>query len=133
MSDSLIFLTVESVLAIHRRMIAEFGGDDEVRDPGLLESAVMMPAARFSGEYVHNGIPALATAYLFHICKNHAFMDGNKRTALASAVIFIQLNNMQLIATDDGLEKITMGVAEGSVTKDEATVFFRRHVVAEAE
>ncbi|MFH2000178.1 MAG: hypothetical protein ABIK28_10880 [Planctomycetota bacterium] len=55
-------------------------------------------------------------------------MDGNKRTALASAAIFIQLNNMQLIATDDELEKITMGVADGSVTKDEATEFFQKHI-----
>ena len=131
MSDSLCFLTVENVLAINRRMIAEFGGDAGVRDPCLLESAVMMPAARFSGEYVHEGIPAMAAAYLFHICKNHAFMDGNKRTALASAAIFIQLNDMQLIATDDELERITIGVAEGSLTKDDALEFFRRHVVAE--
>ena len=131
MSDSISFLTIENVLAIHRRMIAEFGGNAAVHDQGLLESAVMMPAARFSGEYVHEGIPAMAAAYLFHICKNHAFMDGNKRTALASAAIFIELNNRQLIATDDELEGITTGVAEGRLTKDDAIEFFRKHVVAE--
>lgn len=130
MSDPPSFLNVEHVLAIHRRMISEFGGDPAVRDPGLLESAIMMPAARFSGEFVHENIPAMAAAYLFHICKSHAFMDGNKRTALASAVIFIQLNNMRLIATDDELERITVGVAEGSATKDEVTEFFREHVAA---
>ena len=133
MSDSPSFLTIEHVHAIHRRMIEEFGGDEGVRDPGLLESAVTMSAARFSGDYLHKDIPAMAAAYLFHIYKNHAFMDGNKRTALASAEIFIQLNNMQLVATDDELERITVGVAEGSVTKDEVIEFFRGHVVAEDE
>ncbi len=80
---------------------------------------------------MHEDIPAMAAAYLFHICKSHAFMGGNKRTALASAAIFIQLNNMQLIATDDELERLTIGVAEGSLTKDDTIEFFRRHVVAE--
>jgi death-on-curing protein len=114
-------------------MIAEFGGDAAVRYPGLLESAVMMSASRFSGEYIHESILDMGAAYLFHICKNHAFMVGNKRTALASAVIFIQLNNKQLIATDDELERLTVGVAEGSLTKNEAIEFFRKHVVAEKE
>lgn len=112
-------------------MISEFGGNPAVRDSGLLESAVMMPAARFSGEFVHDGIPSMAAAYLYHICKNHAFADGNKRTALASAVIFIQLNNMDIKATDVQLERITVGVAEGSVTKDEVIEFFKKHVISQ--
>ena len=57
MSEVPVFLKVDHVLAIHQRMISEFGGDPALRDPGLLESAVMMPAARFSGKYVHDEIP----------------------------------------------------------------------------
>ncbi|MBU0754361.1 MAG: type II toxin-antitoxin system death-on-curing family toxin [Planctomycetes bacterium] len=129
MIDTPSFLNLEHVLAIHRRMISEFGGNPSVRDPGFLESAVMMPAARFSGEFVHRDIPAMAAAYLFHLCKNHAFTDGNKRTALASAVIFIQINNMDIKATDDELERITIGVAEDTVTKDEVIIFFQKHIV----
>lgn len=123
------FLTIEHVLAIHRRSIEEFGGDAAVRDRGLLESAVMMPAARFGGDYLHAGLPAMAAAYLFHICRNHAFVDGNKRTALASAEVFLFVNGMRLGADDKELEELTLGVAASRVTKDEATAFFVRHTV----
>lgn len=121
------FLTVEHVLAIHSRMIREFGGDPTVRDHGLLESAVMMPAAKFGGRFLHDGMPAMAAACLFHLCKNHPFVDGNKRTALASAEVFLILNGMRLSATNEQLEELTLGVAEGRVSKQELVNFFRRH------
>ena len=130
MSGPVAFLTLKHVLAIHRRMIDEFGGDPGVRDQGLLESAVMMPAARFSKKYLHEDIPAMAAAYLFHLCMNHAFVDGNKRTALASAEIFLWLNDMRLIAADDDVERLTIGVAGGKVTKEETVDFFRGHAAA---
>jgi death on curing protein len=124
-----VFLGVQHVLAIHRRVIAEFGGKGGVRDHGLLESAVLLPAARFRGEYLHDGLPAMAAAYLFGICRNHSFVDGNKRTALASAEVFLVLNGMRLKATNKQLEALTMGVAGGSASKDDVTVFFRKHAV----
>jgi death-on-curing protein len=130
MSSQPVFLGVEQVLAIHCRIIKEFGGSDELRDCGLLESAVMMPAAQFGGEFLHDGIPAMAAAYLFHICKNHAFVDGNKRTAAAAAEVFVMLNGLRLTATNREFECLTMGVAEGAVSKDEAVTFFRKHVAA---
>ena len=128
MKEPPVFLTVDQVLAVHRRVVQEFGGDLEVRDYGLLESAVMMPAAQFGGEYLHDGLPAMAAAYLFHICRNHAFVDGNKRTALAAAEVFVLLNDMRLKATGRQLENLTLGVARGKVSKDEVVAFFRRHV-----
>jgi death-on-curing protein len=109
-------------------MTEEFGGDASIRDQGLLESAVTMPSQQFSGDYLHKGIPTMAAAYLFHICKNHAFIDGNKRTALASAEMFILLNDMTLDATNKELEILTLGVADGSVTKPELIDFFVAHV-----
>jgi len=130
MMDAPAFLTVDHVLAIHRRMIEEFGGEPAVRDHGLLESAVMMPAARFGGKFLHDGIPAMAAAYLFHICRNHPFVDGNKRTGLASAEMFVLLNEMHLAATNAELEELTIGVAAGRISKDETIAFFRNHVVA---
>ena len=126
MSDFPIFLTVDHVLAIHRRMIDEFGGVPEVRDYGLLESAVAMPAARFGGKFLHHGVPAMAAFYLFHICKNHPFFDGNKRTAVVAAEIFVLINGMRLMATNEELEHLTLGMAEGTVSKDEAIAFFRK-------
>ena len=131
MTDPPTFLGVDNVLAIHDRMVREFGGEPSVRDFGLLESAVMMPAARFGGQFLHDGIPAMAAAYLFHLCRNHPFVDGNKRTALAAAEVFILLNGGRLTATDKELEEITLGVADGTVSKDEVVAFFRGHSVAD--
>ncbi len=131
MKPTPVFLTVDQVLAIHRRMINEFGGDPAVRDRGLLESAVMMPAAVFGGKFLHKGIPAMAAAYLFHICRNHPFVDGNKRTGLASAEMFVLLNDMRLDATDAELEDLTIGVAADRISKKETIAFFRKHVASE--
>lgn len=128
MSAGPVFLSVEQVLAAHDRVIAEFGGAAELRDRGLLESAVAMPAATFGGELLHDSPAAMAAAYLFHLCKHHPLVDGNKRTALAVAAIFLQVNDLTLTATDSELERLTLGCAEGSVSKDDATVFFRGRV-----
>jgi death-on-curing protein len=122
------FLTVAQVLAIHRRVMQDFGGDSTVRDEGLLQSAVMMPAAQYGGKLLHPDIEAMAAAYLFHICRNHAFADGNKRTALVAAELFLLLNGWQLKATNRELERLTLWVAAGEVTKHDVIAFFREHV-----
>lgn len=127
MNDLVVFLTVDQIFTIHRRMIDEFGGTYELRDRGLLESAVAMPAAKFGGAFLHEGIPAMAAAYLFHLCANHAFVDGNKRVALASAETFLLLNDYELNADNDALEELTMGVAEGKQSKDNVARFFAKH------
>jgi death-on-curing protein len=127
MSEPPVFLSVEQVLGIHRRMIKEFGGRPGLRDQGLLESAVAMPAASFRGRFLHRDIPAMAAACLFHLCRNHPFVDGNKRTALAAAGVFLDLNGLRLAATDAALEKVTLRVADGSLDKEPLTEFFRKH------
>lgn len=128
MTKESAFLTVDTVLVIHRRMIEEFGGDDGLRDRGLLESAVAMPRQQFGGDYLHPGLAEQAAAHLYHLCCNHAFLDGNKRTALAAAEFFILFNQAQLHATNDELVEVTLGVADGSVHKEALTAFFREHV-----
>lgn len=128
MTDAIQFLTVEDVLQIHRRMITEFGGTSEVRDEGLLRSAVSMPQAQFGGRFLHDGIGAMAAAYLYHICSNHPFVDGNKRTALASSEMFILMNDCRLSATNEELEDLTMRVAAGSTSKDDVTTFMEHHI-----
>ena len=127
MSDP-VFLTVDQVLEIHRRGIELHGGSIELRDRGLLESAVAMPAARFGGQYLHPGLAAMAAAYLFHLCKNHPFVDGNKRVSITCAEVFVEINGSRLVATDKQLEKLTLGVADSSISKDAATEFFESHV-----
>jgi death on curing protein len=122
------FLSVEQIKEIHARVIKEFGGDTRLRDAGLLESAAMMPAAHFAGRFLHKDIPTMAAAYLFHICKNHAFADGNKRTALVAAEVFLQLNGHQLRATNRELERLTWEVAVGKIGKEAVEVFMEDHV-----
>jgi len=132
MRGSVIFLSVEQVRLIHSRMIAEFGGDVSIRDMGLLESAAAMPQARFGGEYLHRSLPEMAAAYLFHICQNHPFVDGNKRTAWAAAEVFLLLNHGQFKATNKQIEKMVFGVADGSWSKEQVTEFFMKNVVFES-
>ena len=126
--NDITFLNVEDVEAIHARMIAEYGGSDGLRDRGLLDSASAMPSATFGGQFLHEGLPTMAAAYLFHLCKNHPFVDGNKRVGLASAIAFLLLNGHELIASKLEAEELTLGVADSSVSKEDAIAFFRKHV-----
>ncbi|MEA3364510.1 MAG: type II toxin-antitoxin system death-on-curing family toxin, partial [Candidatus Hydrogenedentes bacterium] len=104
------FLTVEEVLYFHRAQIDLFGGSMGVRDPGLLESALAQPSASFGEEYVHKGLFEMAAAYLFHIVRNHPFVDGNKRVGIESAIAFLALNGVETDAPDDELESIVLAV-----------------------
>ena len=75
------FLTLDEVIEIHRDMIERYGGSFGIRDEGLLESAVAMPQAGFGEQYPHSSVFEMAAAYLFHIVKNHPFVDGNNAPA----------------------------------------------------
>lgn len=114
---------------IHRRVIEEFGGDPGLRDRGLLEAAVAMPQATFSGVDLHPSLPEKAAAYHFHLCADHAFIDGNKRVAVAAAELFLLINGNELIASDGEVEALTMGVAGGQISKEQVIEFFVEFVV----
>ena len=101
MSDALRFLSVDDVLALHAIAIEDQGGDPTVGDRTMLESGMPMPAQQFGGEYLHDGIPAMAAAYAFHICQNHPFVDGNKRAGTAAMIAFLADNGWKLDATAD--------------------------------
>src|SRR5437879_5621549 len=90
------FLTVADILGLHERLIEVYGGQPGVRDHGLLESAVAMPQFTFGGAPLHDDIFSMAAAYLFHIVKNHPFLDGNKRAGTAAAIVFLELNGVTL-------------------------------------
>lgn len=127
MSLEPVFLSIDNILSIHARMIDEFGGLSGVADQGLLESAVAMPSAGFAGEFLHKNLPAMAAAYLFHICKNHPFFDGNKRVAVVASEIFLNINGMQLDVDNEELKQLCLGVAAGEISKDETVAFFEKH------
>ena len=127
MSLEPIFLSIENILSIHARMISEFGGVPGVADQGLLESAVSMPAAGFGGGFLHESLPAMAAAYLFHICKNHPFFDGNKRVAVVASEIFLNINGMQLDVDNEELKQLCLGVASGEISKDQTVTVIEAH------
>lgn len=123
-----LFLTLDEALALHADQIARYGGTLGVRDLGLLESALAAPQASFGGALLHETLEEMAAAYLFHLAKNHPFLDGNKRAALAACIAFLGLNDRDLDAAPDELTGVVLGVAEGRVTKAEVAVFLRRSV-----
>ena len=124
------FLSVDDVIAIHGDTIGHEGGLGGVRDYGLLASAVMMPQQRLNGEYLHDGMPAMAAAYLFHITQNHPFHDGNKRAGAAAAYVFLDVNRMSITATIAEFIEMAMGIAAGKATKADLTVWMQEHTQA---
>lgn len=113
------FLSVDDVLAIHQNTIANEGGLAGLRDAGILEAAVLMPQQRFGGKYLHPDLAAMASAYLFHISQNHAFHDGNKRSAVLAALVFLTVNGVESLPPPDVLEEMTMRIASGEADKAE--------------
>lgn len=90
-------MSVDEVLEIQSQMLEAYGGQPGVRDRASLESAVGMPAQTFGGEFVHADLFEMAAAYAFHIAENQPFVDGNKRTGLAAALTFLQLNGLSIV------------------------------------
>jgi len=116
-------------MEIHERLLAEHGGDPGLRDRGLLEAAVAMPRSTFDGAYLHRTLADMAAAYHYHMSQNHPFVDGNKRIGVTVALIFLYMNNADMAATNDELEKIAMGLAVGEIAKDDVLEFYRTRVI----
>lgn len=123
------FLEVGHVLRIHQSLIDTYGGLSGIRDLGLLHSAVAAPQSTFDGEYLHGDLIEMATAYFFHLVKNHPFVDGNKRTGAASAIIFLSMNDVEIDADEDGLVDLTLATASGDCGKARIADFFRSRIV----
>jgi death-on-curing protein len=123
-----VHLTVDIVEEIHAEAIRQFGGLDGVRDRSLLESAVAAPQATFGGESVFKDIVEVAAAYLFYLCRNHPFLDGNKRAALGACVVFLRLNGREHAADGSKWEALTHEVADGTLDRHKATARLRRLV-----
>jgi len=121
------FLTLSEVLMILEDQISNYGGIYGVRDKNLLSSAIYMPEASFDGKYLHETIPAMAAAYTFHICQNHPFIDGNKRVALASSLVFLDINGYEINCKNETLYNEIINVAKGEVKKEELIKFYERY------
>ncbi len=121
------YITFEYVLKIHDQLIEEYGGMRGVLNEGLLRSALEMPKARFDGKDLHRTIFDKTAAYLFHLVKNRAFVDGNKRTAAMVAMVFFASNfSGHFSVFDPEYQDLILGVAQGTVSKKEIALFFRK-------
>ena len=123
MSKTLKYLTVEAVKAIHREVLAAHGGAAGIRDETLLESAVAAPQATMMSQPLISDPIEIAAAYLFYICRNHPFVDGNKRTALAACLVFLEANQLSAIAKlpVEEWEKLILDVAASKIDRATTT------------
>ena len=128
MSETLAHPTVSAVLAIHAEVLAAHGGAEGLRDEALLESAVAAPQATMMGTPLLSDPVEVAAAYLFYLRRNHPFLDGNKRTALATCLVFLAEN--ELLTEEelgvDAWEKLTLDVAASRIDRDETTARLRK-------
>jgi len=127
MSAPLSHPTVSAVIAIHEEVLAAHGGSAGLRDESLLESAVAAPQATMMGKPLVTDPVEVAAAYLFYLCQNHPFMDGNKRTALATCLVFLSENSLLPNEELDvyAWEKLTLGVAASELDREQATKHLR--------
>jgi death-on-curing protein len=123
-----IHLTIDIVREIHQLALEEFGGMDGVREPALLESAVAAPQATFGGDPLFADLIEVGAAYLFFLCRNHPFLDGNKRTALGACLVFLRLNGLEPAKDGPEWEVLTLAVASGELDRHETTERLRRLV-----
>ncbi len=113
------FLSLAEVIEVHADQVKRYGGQVELRDIGLLESALAQPEASFGGDWLHPTLHDMAAAYAYHLCQNHPFIDGNKRTALACALVFLELNGAGITDLKGRLKDAMLAVATGSMNKAE--------------
>jgi death-on-curing protein len=121
------FLSLEDVLDMHAELVERYGGSLGVRDMGLLQSALAMPQAGVGGEYFHADLYEMAAAYLFHLVKNHPFVDGNKRIGAVASAQFLWLNDVEVTAPESKFEATVLAVAQGAKDKAGVAEFLRRH------
>ncbi len=120
-----VFLTLAEVLEIHQDQMRRYGGSPGSGDLDLLKSALAMPQAGMGEQYFHADIVEMAAAYLFHIVRNHPFVDGNKRTGTVAALVFLAMNGIDIEADETEFELLVRKVAEGKAGKNDIANFLR--------
>ena len=124
------FLSETIVLAIHDDQVRLYGGVHGVRDEARLDSALHMSQAQFGGEFLHPTIFHMAAAYGFHLCQNHPFIDGNKRTAGMVMFTFLRLNGLEPVASELDYYQTMMAVAKGEMNKEQLAAWLQTVVLS---
>lgn len=122
------YITVDQAIRVHDGLIEQHGGLHGIRDIGLLASALEMPKSAFDGHEMFPTIVDKAAAYLFYLARNHPFIDGNKRTAAFTAVLFLRMNGIKIFFDQQQYELLVVGTAEGLVSKAQILLFFEKSV-----
>ena len=117
----------EVVLAVHADLLQRYGGKPGLRDPGLLDSALAQPKMTVGGKFAHKTLFDKAAAYGFHVCKNHPFIDGNKRVAFVLMDVFLQQNGWEIKAAEEDAYTIIMALASGQLGKAQLATWLKEH------
>ena len=121
-----VFISLGEVLEIHHDQVTRYGGAAGIRDMELLKSALGIPSATYGGRFLHTDIHEMAAGYLFHLVKDHPFIDGNKRVGAVTALVFLELNGFAFYAPEDDFAEMVLAVARGELGKPDVAVFIRR-------
>lgn len=124
----MIQLTKQQVILLHREIIAESGGSPEIRDEGLLDSALNAPFQTFSGTELYPTILEKAVRLGYSLIKNHAFVDGNKRIGAHTMLVFLALNNIEIEYEDNDFTQLILGIAAGEISAEQLLVWLQSHV-----
>jgi death on curing protein len=124
--ENCFHLTVEIVREIHQSAIRDFGGSEGIRENALLESAVAAPQATFGGKSIYESLTEIAGAYLYYICRNYPFLDGNKRTALGACLVSLRLNGVETEPDGPEWEELVLDVAASRIDRGGTTKRLRK-------
>lgn len=122
----LLYLDVEHMLHIHAAVLRAHGGSEGLRDQALLESAVAAPRATYGGQPLFSDPLEIAAAYLFYLCRNHAFVDGNKRTALTACLVFLRVNGVRTPPDGPEWEALVLDVAASRLDREQTTLRLKK-------
>lgn len=123
------FIPLDIVVMIHADLLQRYGGRPGLRDRNLLESALAQPMMTVGGKFVHKTLFEKAAAYGFHVCRNHPFIDGNKRVAFVLMDIFLQRNGWEIVAAEEEAYSLAMELASGKLTKAQLSAWVKGHSV----
>jgi death-on-curing protein len=121
------FIPNRIVATIHSDLLQRYGGRPGLRDPNLLDSALAQPKVTVGGKFAHKTLFDKAAAYGFHVCRNHPFVDGNKRVAFVLMDIFLQKNGREIISNEEEAYSMMMSLASGRLSKAQLSKWLKEH------
>jgi death-on-curing protein len=124
-----MILSIFEIIELHAKITAATGGSSGIRDVGLLESAVLGCYQTFDGDDLYTTVVEKAARMAFVICKNHPFIDGNKRAAVVSMLVILRMNDIALSYTQQELVSLGFGIAKGSVCYEDIVVWIHVHMI----